>query len=89
MDSGARLRRSVAAAAVVLLAGPGTAHAVDRTATPSTFASVWSAAQGGDRILLASGSYGSFSGSGSKSSMVTILPQPGASATMSLSFNGA
>ena len=59
------------------------------TATPATFASVWSPAQGGDRILLAAGSYGEFTGAASKASTVTILPQPGASASMSLAFNGA
>ncbi len=60
----------------------------DRTATPATFASVWSQAQGGDRILLAEGSYGDFSG-GSKPSTVTIMPQPGAAVSMSLSFYGS
>jgi hypothetical protein len=61
---------------------------VDRTATPATFASVWSQAQGGDRILLAAGSYGEFTG-GSKPSTVTIMPQPGAAVSMSLAFYGA
>jgi hypothetical protein len=75
-------------AVVVMWAAPFSAKATDRTATPGTFASVWNEAQGGDRILLASGSYGDFTG-GSKSSVVTIMPEPGASASMSLSFNGA
>jgi hypothetical protein len=73
---------------VVATAVPGKARAVDRIATPATFAGVWSQAQGGDRILLTSGSYGEFAG-GSKSSPVTIMPQPGASASMSLAFHGA
>ena len=87
----AGLCRAIAgtAIAVGLLAAPASASAADLTATTSTFSSVWSSAQGGDRILLASGSYGSFSGSGSKASTVTIAPQPGASASMSLSYNGA
>ena len=45
---------SVLAAATL----PRAATAADLNATPSTFASVWASAQGGDRILLASGSYG-------------------------------
>jgi hypothetical protein len=75
--------------AVVLASSlPGNASTVDRVATPDTFASVWSEAQGGDRILLASGNYGEFDG-GSKPSTVTIAPQPGAAASMSLAFHGA
>jgi hypothetical protein len=77
---------TVAVVCVWLL--PITACASDRTATPKTFASVWSQAHGGDRILLASGNYGEFTG-GTKSSTVTILPQPGATASMTLSFHGA
>ena len=84
------IRRFVGVAGVVagLLVVPAGARAADRTATPSTFASVWSAAQGGDRILLASGSYGNFAG-GTKSSPVTVIAQAGASVTMSIDFNGA
>ena len=74
------LLAAVMAAATLLCATP--AWAVDRAATTSTFASVWSASQGGDRILLASGSYGTFTG-GTKTGTVTITPQPGATATMS------
>ncbi len=81
-------RRAIEGAAVLALLAAAPAHAADLAATPSTFASVWSAAQGGDRILLASGTYAEFTG-GSKPSTVTILPQPGASASMELSFNGA
>src|SRR4051794_29777534 len=70
------------AASSCMLVMPAVARAADRTATPLTFASVFALAQGGDRILLASGDYGAWSG-GSKSSMVTITEQPGATATIS------
>src|SRR5689334_19035836 len=73
--------------AAVLTFAPA-AHATDRQATPSTLASVFSAAQSGDRILLASGDYGSFKG-GAKSGTVTLTPSSGASASMSVSFAGA
>src|SRR5262245_22852736 len=82
-------RSAIAAAAVAgLLFVPATASAVDRTATTSTFASVVAASQGGDRILLASGDYGTFSGV-SKSSMLTIAAQPGAVASMYPSMTNA
>jgi hypothetical protein len=67
-------------AASIVAAGP--ARAADLQATPSTLASVYASAQGGDVIHLAAGNYGSFSG-GSKSSVVTLTPQPGATATIS------
>ncbi len=62
---------------------PACAQAVDRTATPSTLESVVAAANAGDTILLASGSYGTFSGA-MKSGPVTIRPRSGATATMAL-----
>jgi hypothetical protein len=74
--------RIVLAMLVTALALPATAFATDRHATPSTFASAFAAAQGGDTVYLASGAYGSFSG-GAKSSMVTIAPELGASVSMS------
>jgi hypothetical protein len=64
------------------------AMAADLTATPSTFASVFSSAKAGDRILLASGDYGDWAG-GSKSGTVTIMPQAGASPVMGINFNNA
>src|SRR5690348_11983026 len=73
--------------AMAVLLAPAAARAADLPATPATLASVWASAQGGDRILLASGTYG-FSG-GSKSSLVTIAAQPGAAPTMSVSFTDA
>ena len=81
--------RVLGAAAVLALCAPSSAHAADLAATPATFNSVWSSAQGGDRILLASGSYGEFTANGSKASTVTILPQSGATASISLQFSGA
>ena len=67
-------------AALVVL--PGIAGAADFHATPSTFASMFSQAQGGDTVYLASGSYGSWNG-GAKSSMVVVAADSGASPTMS------
>ncbi len=75
-------------AALFVLLTTGSASAAERTATTSSFASTFSAAQGGDTILLASGDYGTFSG-GSKASMVTIKEQPGATAKMKISWSGA
>jgi hypothetical protein len=83
------LRRfAVLAAAVSALTLPAAAGAADLHATPSTFASTYSAAQGGDTIYLATGSYGTWNG-GSKSSPVTIKPETGASVTMALNFDPA
>ena len=65
-----------------LVVVPGVAGAADFHATPSTFASMFSQAQGGDTVYLASGSYGSWSG-GAKSSMVVVAADSGASPTMS------
>jgi hypothetical protein len=67
---------------IAAFAVPGAASAADLNATPSNLSSVYASAQGGDVIHLAAGSYGSFAG-GSKSSVVTLTPQSGATATMS------
>src|SRR6266508_3926252 len=72
----------LAALAVAAIAAPGVASAADLNATPSNLSSVYSSAQGGDVIHLAAGNYGSFGG-GAKSSVVTLTPQSGATATMS------
>ena len=69
----------LAVAALALL--PGVARAADLNATPSNLGSVYASAQGGDVIHLAGGSYGTFQG-GSKSSMVTLVAQSGATASM-------
>jgi hypothetical protein len=69
------------ALAFAAIAAPGVASAADLNATPSNLSSVYSSAQGGDVIHLASGNYGSFGG-GSKSSVVTLTPQSGATATI-------
>ena len=86
--SSLRFLHVVAVAAGLALALPGGAHAADLQANPATLAGVFNAAQGGDVIHLAAGDYGTFHG-GSKPSMVTITPQPGATATMSVAFNPA
>ena len=59
------VRRAVLVAsmlAVMAALVPVAAQAADSHATPSSFASMFSAAQGGDTVFLASGSYGSFNG---------------------------
>ena len=77
-----------AACLAAVLVPPSPASAIDRHATPTSFASVFSGAQAGDTIRLAAGSYGTFSG-GSKPSTVTITPEAGATASMRISFDGA
>ena len=67
----------------VVIAGP--ARAADLNATPSTLSSVFASAQGGDVIHLAAGNYGTFEG-GSKSSVVTLVAQAGATATIEVNF---
>src|SRR3954465_12291644 len=73
---------ALAVLVVLLMAAPGIAGAADFHATPSSFASVFSQAQGGDTVYLASGSYGSWNG-GAKSSMVVVAADAGASPSMS------
>ena len=70
-------------ALAVLLALPATASAADLHATPATFSSVFAGAQGGDRVLLASGSYGNWGGGAKAAPGVTIAPEPGAAPTFS------
>ncbi len=67
---------------------PGIVQAADLQATPSTLASVFSAARGGDTIRLASGKYGQFLG-GAKPGLVTLCPQAGAAVTLDVKFNPA
>src|SRR6266487_5709026 len=81
----ARLLAAVVATALLL---PGAAWAADVNATPSNLASVYAAAQGCDVIHLAAGNYGTFSG-GSKSSMVTLIAQPGAVASIAPNLGGS
>jgi hypothetical protein len=76
----------LAVAAIGVL--PGSALAVDRNATPSTFAGVFAASTGGDTVRLASGDYGVFRGA-LRSGMVTINAQAGATPVMQLNFNPA
>jgi hypothetical protein len=71
----------VSVLAVTAALVPGAAQATDFHATPSTFASMFSQAQAGDTVYLASGSYGSWNG-GAKSGMVTVAADAGASASM-------
>jgi hypothetical protein len=73
---------------LALVALPATAGAAVLPANPSSFGAVFSAAQGGDVIELASGDYGNFSGA-SKPATVTIRPAAGAAVTMSVAFSNA
>jgi hypothetical protein len=77
------VRLFVLVVAAVALALPATAGAADIHATPSTFASAVSQAQNGDTILLASGSYGTWSGT---NKAITIKNDAGATPTMRYSF---
>jgi hypothetical protein len=85
--AGGRFSKANLLVFALLFAGIGgyalirSSSAATLNATPSNFASVFSSAQGGDTILLASGNYGSFSG-GAKASMVTIAAAPGATPMM-------
>jgi len=83
-----RLAIALVASAAVVAVLPAGAAPTDRPATPATLASVFSEAQAGDTILLASGDYGVFKGA-MKSGEVTLKPQPGADATLALSFRPA
>src|SRR5262249_11896466 len=76
-----QLSAALAAAGLAAAAVPVVASAADLPATTSTFSSVLASAKGGDRILLASGDYGRFSGV-SKSSVITIAAQSGATASI-------
>src|SRR5689334_17781437 len=81
------LARVLAALAVLgaAVAAAGPASADDLDATPATLGSVYASAQGGDVIHLAAGNYGTFSGA-SKSAVVTLVAQAGATATISPSL---
>jgi hypothetical protein len=72
---------AVLASLATLAGAPMAAQAADLNATPSNLASVFDGAAGGDTIHLASGDYGQFNG-GTKSSMVTLTPQSGATASI-------
>jgi Right handed beta helix region/Bacterial TSP3 repeat len=60
----------------------------NRTADPSTLTAQWNAAQPGETICLAAGSYGTFR-AGSKPGVVAVRPQAGAMPSMSLNFASA
>jgi hypothetical protein len=86
--AGRQLAMSLGAVFALAAALPACSSAVERAATPATFAGAFSAAGASDTILLASGDYGTFTGA-AKPGMVTIRSQPGASATMRLDFSAA
>jgi HYR domain-containing protein/parallel beta helix pectate lyase-like protein len=88
MVHGWRIGRSLAAAVAIAAAGAPAAHAQDLTATPANLSAVFGSAAPGDRILLASGDYGTFTG-GLKDGTVTLTPAAGATASMAIEFNPA
>lgn len=73
----------VATLAVVRMSTAAGATTCTTTATPSTFASAVTAASAGDVVCLASGAYGTWSGTAKQ---VTITPADGAAVTMAGSF---
>jgi hypothetical protein len=75
--------RRFALAIAAALALPATANAADIHATPATFASAVSSAQAGDRVLLATGSYGTWSGT---NKAITVMNDAGATPTMKFAF---
>jgi hypothetical protein len=79
---------ALSAILVIATAGSDRASAATLSATPATFRSVFASARPGDRIELASGNYGTFTGA-LESGEVTLAPQPGARATMALHFSPA
>ena len=83
--------RCLAAAGVALaaLVAAPAAHAADLQATPSNFATVFSGAQAGDTIHLATGSYGTFRGGLKPAPGVTLQPADAANVTMALDFDPA
>ena len=82
-----RLIVTAVASAVALLT-PSASSGATLPANPATLDSVFAGANPGDRIQLAAGNYGEFSG-GIKPGIVTLAPAPGANATMELEFNPA
>ena len=82
----ARWRRRARLPLGVLLAFagvPAMAQAADLHATPANLSSTFASAQGGDVIHLAAGSYSQVNG-GAKAGRVTLVPEPGASVSMTL-----
>jgi Right handed beta helix region len=77
---------AVLSCAVVAFGGSAAAAAAatcDRSATPSTFASTVSAAAAGDTICLASGNYGTWSGT---NKAINVVAADGAAPQMQVSF---
>src|SRR4249919_812082 len=78
----------VAILAAALLAWPTGAPAADLTATPATLGAVFAAAQPGDVVNLADGSYGTWTG-GSKAGVVTLRPAPGANPSIAVDLGSS
>jgi hypothetical protein len=88
VPGGRRYARLAWIAVVGLLAWPSGAPAAELSATPATLGSVFAAAQPGDTILLANGSYGTWSG-GSKPGMVTLRPAAGANPSIAVNLSSS
>ena len=82
------MRLAAAVLAVLILSG-APAYGADRPATPSTLASVISAAQPGDTILLATGDYGTWTGGAKAAPGVTIKPAAGATPSLGVNFGSS
>ena len=78
-----RRARLPLAVLVAFAAVPAMAQAADLHATPANLSGVFASAQGGDVIHLAAGSYSQVNG-GAKAGRVTLVPEPGASVSVSL-----
>ena len=87
-SSRTRIGRAALAGALLAVAAAGPARAADLDATPATLGAVYAAAAGGDVIHLQTGDYGTFAG-GSKSATVTLVADPGQTATMAVALTGA
>ena len=85
-----RIRAFTATLAACALAAclPSYASADELPANPSNLASVFGSADPGDIVVLASGSYGKFTG-GMKPGVVTLRPAPGAQVAIELEFKAA
>lgn len=80
---------SVLLAAFIAVTAGAPAKAVIRQATPATFNSVYGAAQGGDQVRLANGTYSIAGKVTSGTGRILIAPQKGANPVVSFAFNNA
>lgn len=79
------MRTLLAALAAGMLLLPGAASATTYHATPATLDATFASASGGDTVLLANGTYSSWTGD-TKASTVTLSPESGATPALSLNL---